>query len=135
MSGEREFPIRWDLTGEDAIIQGATWRRYRALEYLDPADGLIKLWDTTGFTARMAIRASYDGPVLLSATTENGRLQTGIRGTAPNQYNLGIVLSSTATAALGDWGLGVYDLEVVDAIGNVTRVYHGAATLEREVTR
>lgn len=132
---ERQFPLRWDLTGDDAIIQGADWARYRALEYRDPADGLIKLWDTTGFTARMTIRATYDGPVLLTATTANGRLSVGIQGTAPYQYNLGITLPNSVTTALADWGFGVWDLELVDSFGKVTRVYHGNAVLEREVSR
>ncbi len=132
---EREFPIIWHLTGQDAIIQGADWRRYRALSYIDPADGNEKLWNTTDFTGSMTIRATYDGPVLLSATTANGRLTVGVQGTAPNQYNVGIVLPSSVTTALTDWGLGVYDLELTDSFGVITRVYEGQCVLSREVSR
>ncbi|MDQ3540784.1 MAG: hypothetical protein M3440_08865 [Chloroflexota bacterium] len=134
MSGERTLPIRWDLTGEDAIIQGADWRRYAALTYIDPADGLEKLWNTTGFTGRMQIRAGLDGALISTFLTGTGRLTVGIQGTAPDQYNVGIVLPNSVTVALTDWGLGVYDLELTDPFGIITRVYAGNCVLSREVT-
>jgi len=135
MSGERQFPIHWDLTGEDAIIQGADWRRYRALSYIDPADGLEKLWNTTGFTGRMQIRAGLDGALIATFLTGTGRLLTGIQGTAPYQYNIGFVFPNSVTGVLTDWGLGVYDLELTDPFGVITRVYEGQCVLSREVSR
>ena len=103
---ERELPIRWDLTGEDAIVQGATWTRYTALEYLDPDTGAVTTWDTTGYTARMTIRATIGGPVVLELTTENGRLEVG-----DPDWTVKISLTPAATTDLADWGLGVYSLE------------------------
>lgn len=129
MALEQTLPIRWDLTGEDAITQGADWRR----EMLLTSDAGI--WDTSGYTGRMKIRASYDGPVLLDCTTANGRIEVGIQGTAPNQRNIAITLTAATTAALVDWGVGFWDIELVDGSAHVTRCYQGFAALSREVTR
>jgi len=129
MSNEQTLPIRWDLTGEDAIVQGADWRREMLLSY---EDGTI--WPTSGYTGRMMIRADYDSPVLLDCTTTNGRIEVGIQGTAPYQRNIAITLTAATTAALSDWGLGVWDLELTDSTGHVFRVYFGRAALNRQVT-
>jgi hypothetical protein len=128
-----QTPIQWDLTGEDAITQGADWSRYMALYYIHPTTGVETLWNTTGFTGRMTVRASYDAPVSLTATTANGRLVTGLQG-PNNAFCLSIQLSNSYTASLVDWGLGVWDLELVDTSGTVTRVYAGRAALSREVS-
>ena len=133
MTNERTFPLRWDLTGEDALVEGAVWRRYIALDYLDPSDGLTKVWDTTGYTAAMTVRDAYDGTVLLSATTENGRLTVG-----DADYTLIIELSGAATgdtdlAPLKD-ALGVWDVWVTDAGARSTMLYTGRVALEPRVT-
>lgn len=130
MANEQTLPIRWDLTGEDAIVQGADWRREMLLTYSDGTN-----WDTSGYTGRMMIRADYDSPVLLDCSTANGRIEVGIQGTAPNQRNIAITLTAAATAALVDWGVGVWDIELTDATGHVVRVCGGQAALSREVTR
>lgn len=130
MSGERTLPIRHDLTGEDAIIQGADWSRYFALEYIDPATGQLTAWNTTGFTARMSVRADYDSPVLLSCTTENGRLQVG-----DPAWTVKITLTNAVTAALNFDGIALWDLELIDTFAHVTRAYHGRVAIEREVSR
>lgn len=92
------------------------------------------LLDTAGYTARAKVRATYAGPVLLDLSTANGRLTVGIQGTVPNQWNLQLTVDHGTTAALTDWGLGVWDCEIVDPMGNVKRVLEGAAALSREVT-
>jgi hypothetical protein len=127
-------PIRWDLTGEDAIIQGADWTRYMALYYDDPVTGEEKLWDTTGYTAHMVIRATLDSSGSMGITTSSGELVTGFQG-PNNQYCLSIRLTAARTKGLVDWGLGVWDLDVTDPYGHVTRVYEGRAALSREVGR
>lgn len=129
MSNEQTLPIRWDLTGEDAIVQGADWRREMLLTYSDGTN-----WNTSGYTARMMIRAGYDSPVLLDCTTANGRIEVGIQGIAPYQRNIAITLTAAATAALTDWGLGVFDLNLTDTTGHVIRVYEGSVALNRQVT-
>lgn len=133
MSGERQFPIRWDMTGEDAIVQGSTWRRYVALEYIDPADGLTKLWDTAGFTGLMNIEAGA-GQLLWVFNTSGGRLVTGIQGTAPYQYNLMIILPGSLTSTFIEWGLGRYDLFLTDVANEPHMIYNGNIVLEARVS-
>ncbi len=129
MSNEQTLPIRWDLTGEDAIVQGADWRREMLLSY---DDGTI--WPTSGYTGRMMIRADYDTPVLLDCSTANGRIEVGIQGTAPNQRNIAITLTAATTAALTFADVALYDLALTDSTGHVVRAYFGTVALNRRVT-
>lgn len=127
---ELMLPIRRDLTGEDAITQGAYWHRGFALAF---ADG--SLWDTGLYSGRMQVRASYSSAVAVELTDVNYRLFLGIRGVAPNLTNLVMALEASVTAPLADWGLGVYDVEFTDTTGRTIRVYEGLCTMSREVTR
>lgn len=131
-------PIRWDLVGEDAITQGADWIRYIALYYLDPDDGQEKLWDTTGYTGQLTIRDSFDSPARYVATTDNGGITTGLQG-PDNEYCLRISFPASATNrtnnhTLNQLQFGVWDLELANPYGFVTRVYEGRVALSREVT-
>lgn len=84
----------------------------------------------TGCTARAQIRADVDSAtVLLSMTTENGRIQLG--GAAGT---IRILLSATETAAL-NFDSAVYDLEIVWPDGRVERKMRGSVVVSREVTR
>jgi len=129
MSNEQTLPIELNLTGEDAIVQGADWRREMLLSY---DDGTI--WPTSGYTARMMIRVDYNSPVLLDCTTANGRIEVGIQGTAPYQRNIAITLTAATTGALTFTELAVWDIELTDSTGHVVRVYFGRAALNRRVT-
>jgi len=124
------FPIRRPLT----IIQGDDFSRYLGLKYYDPADETLKLLNTSGYTARMTVRASYDTPALVTATNANGRITVGIQGTAPYQWNLTIAIPNAVTSALTDWGMGVYDLELVDTYGKVMTILYGSCCLQREAS-
>ena len=130
----KRLPIRWDLTGEDAITQGADWTRYRAIEVEDTTTGVVTTLDFTGYTGRMTIRSDYDDEAALAITTDDYLSTTLVTDSAGEEWSLTIELPSAVTAALEDWGRGVYDLEVEDGFGNVTRVYEGIATLSREVS-
>ena len=86
--------------------------------------------DLTGYTGRMQVRASIDAPgVLLDLTTENG----GIVIDAPTG-TIDRRVSAADSAAL-TFQSGVYDLELVDAAGDVTRLAEGDVCVDREVTR
>ena len=124
MTIEQTLPIRVDLVGEDAITQGSWWRREFAFVQDDG-----ELWDTTNFQAFMRSRSSVGGPVLLDLAWYSGRVVTGIRGTAPNQYNLAIELTATDTSGLTPWGLALYDLIVKDTSGRWMRVLEGTVAL------
>lgn len=129
---EKAFPIRVDLTGEDAIVQGADWYRFFLLDYSD--DGVtFHTWPDDTYTGVMTVRADYDSPVIFEATTANGRLELGEQGTAPNLYTIAIMLPHSLTSTLEPWGRGVWDLFVDDAFGHRTMVYKGKAELARKV--
>ena len=49
--------------------------------------------------------------------------------------NLRISVPVAVTVALVDWGVGVYDLELINPFGHVTRLLHGSCQLSREITR
>jgi hypothetical protein len=86
--------------------------------------------DLTGYTARLQIRPTIRSDnVYLDATTENGFLQID----AANG-KVTLTVSSTATSAF-DWATGVYDLELEDSSGVVTRLSQGAVKVSFGVTR
>lgn len=84
--------------------------------------------DLTGATARMQVRDSIGGALLLELTSDNGGLAITGAGTLTR------TLSAAQTAAL-TWAEGVYDLEIEYADGTVQRYLQGAVTVSREVTR
>lgn len=110
--------------------QGTTFGRIFDLQYPDPGDPENYLpWDLDGHTARMQVRRTIDsGTPLVELTTENGRI---ILNEEPGRIRLHMADEVTATITTS----GVYDLEIVDGIGNVSRVVQGKFTLSQEVTR
>lgn len=94
------------------------------------ATGYIQYWspkDLTGFTARMMIKDRTGGTVLLSLTSADGLFVD-----VPNKQ---IVITITPDKTSGvAWRAGVYDLEMVDAQSNVTRILEGKVKLVPEVT-
>lgn len=107
------------------INQGATFR-YKFLW----KDAKKRLVDLTGFTARMQIRSEVASPVVLaSLTTENMGIVLGAKLGTVSLY-----ISDTATSAF-TWVTGVYDVELIDPSGDVTRLSMGSVTVTPEVTR
>lgn len=86
--------------------------------------------DLTGYTARMQVRPSAGSNiVLLDLTTENGGITLGGAEGTITRY-----VDAMQAAALA-FNSGVYDLELMDGSGHVTRLVTGAACVSREVTR
>lgn len=114
-------PGDYDLT----IYVGATFSR--RVVWKDGAGALV---DLTGYTARMQIRSSVRNPdVLVALTTENSGITLG--GTAGT---IDLLLTSTQTGAITARA-GVYDLELIDSTGVVTRLLQGEVEISPEVTR
>lgn len=107
------------------IEQGATYQK--KLIWQDNDKTPI---DNTGSTGRMQIRASKEDPtILLELTTENGRMTLG---GANGEINLFIAAGDTEAIT---WTAGVYDLELEDGAGIVTRLVEGKVAVSLEVTR
>ena len=77
----------------------------------------------------MDIRESLDDTTPLVSLTSPGDI---VITTAPAEIE--ITIDAATTAAL-DFDEGVYDLELVDGSGNVTRLVEGNVTFIKEVTR
>lgn len=108
------------------IEQGATFRRVISLR--DYNTNAIK--NLTGFTARMQIRAFVaDTATLVSLTTENGGITIDA---AEGQITL--IITAAVTASM-TWRKAVYDLEIIDGSGTVTRLLQGSIIVSPEVTR
>jgi hypothetical protein len=106
------------------IEQGATFNLLLTWE-IDSVPVNITNW-----TARLAARVDVeDTEVILSLTTSNGGITLG--GAAGT-----ISLNQTATqTALLPGGTYVYDLELISAVGAVTRLVQGELNISPEVTR
>jgi hypothetical protein len=108
------------------IEQGATFALPITWRAGNPAVAV----NLTGCTARMHVRRALSASeILLSLTTENGRIVLGgLAGTVV------LALTAAETAAI-DWAHGVYDLEIVFGTGVVRRLLVGNVSVSREVTR
>jgi len=111
--------------------QGSTFSRIITVEYPDPADPSSMLpWDFTGYTGRMQIRRTIDSSiVMIELTTANG----GIAFTDAENGELTVSMTAVQTAALET--SGVYDLEIINSGGQVSKLIKGTFTLLPEVTR
>lgn len=110
--------------------QGTTFTRVLTVEQPTLEDPTVfEPYDLTGHTARMQVRRTIDSSSpLVTLTTENGRIS--IDGEA-GQITLSMSDEVTSTITSS----GVYDLEIIDSSGNVSRVIEGLFTLSLEVTR
>jgi len=81
-----------------------------------------------GWTARAQVRKEIaDSEPLVEWTTENGSLVL-------LDSSLTLVITASESAAW-TWLFGVYDIEVVSATGEVTRLTQGNVSISPEVTR
>ena len=122
------LPERYDLT----VNAGATLKRWFRLTYLDNS---IVNFTTAGYTiGRLTIRDVYGGTVQLALTTANGGIDLTYQADANGVFWSGnIYASAAATAAMVDWGDGVFTLEI-DNGSDVIRVLEGIAVLSPETT-
>ena len=104
--------------------QGATLAR--TILYTDADEVVTNL---TGYTAAMQVRSSASSAtVLLTATTENGRITLG--GAAGT---IDLLVSASVMQAMTP-GKYVYDLELYSG-ATVIRLIEGSFTVKAEVTR
>ena len=116
--------------------QGSTFRRSIEIEQpdlaADPTGNTFIPFDLSGYSARMQVRRTIDSAnFLLELSTQNGALTINPSGTAPNQIYINVSASVTASVNTS----GVYDIEIVNPDGTITRVLQGVFNLSPEVTR
>jgi len=117
------------------IEQGSTFGRLISVEQpdlaTDPTGATFEPFLLNGYTARMQIRRNVDSSTaMLSLTTENGGITIN-PGTEDNEIKLSITATNTALLTSD----GVYDLEIIDPLGEVSKVIRGTVTVIPEVTR
>jgi hypothetical protein len=115
--------------------QGATFKRTVEIEQpdldTDPTGNTFAPYDLTGFTARMQVRRTIDSSnFLLELTTENGCLE--INPASPTNV-ISINVPDEVTASVDT--SGIYDLEIENESGEVSRVLQGNFTVVPQVTR
>lgn len=86
-------------------------------------------YDLTGCIARMQIRKSQGSPVLVDATTTNGKI---VLGTTDGRVD--IVLSDDDTDMLTTKS-ALYDLEIEFPDGRVVRLLQGPVTVDPNITQ
>jgi len=91
-------------------------------------------FDLTGCTFNMMVRPDYDSPVKLTASSGNGKIVCAAPTTGIFSLNLSPA-DTTGIRFTGDSASYVYDIEVTDQSGNVSRPVQGAFNISREVTR
>ena len=109
-----------------SIEQGADWRQH--LTWKD-ADGQVV--DLTHFHAHMQARSLLEtsDTLLDLSDDENGGITLGgALGTID-------IAVDAATSSAWQWRKAVYDLELTDGSGMVTRLIRGAILVDPEVTR
>ena len=110
--------------------QGATFSRILTVLVPDETDPAITTpYDLSNHTARMQVRRTMTASAaMVELTTENGSLTLD-----SDNGTIAIEMSDEVTASLTT--SGVYDLEIIDDQGHVSRVVQGTFTLSPEVTR
>jgi hypothetical protein len=115
--------------------QGTTFSRLIEIEQPDlvndPSGETYIEFSLVGYQARMQVRRTVDAAnYLVYLTSENNGLRV-VPGIYENQMQ--IFMSASVTASITQ--SGVYDIEIIDAEGFVSRVLQGSFTLIPEVTR
>lgn len=84
----------------------------------------------TGTLARMQVREFQGAPVLLEATTANGKIVLG-----PTNGRVDLIFTATDTDSLDTITAAVYDYEIESVDGDVTRLLQGSVVISPNVTR
>jgi hypothetical protein len=118
------------------IEQGATFQL--ELQYKDPSGNPINL---TGYSGRLQIRQTVPSTVVLLCLSSSLRPDStgisfsGSNGTTPpTSGSIGIYISAVSSSQLS-FDQAVYDLEIENSGGFVTRLVEGSVQLSKEVTR
>jgi hypothetical protein len=116
--------------------QGSSFLRTLEIEkpdlVTDPTGQTYEDFDLTGYTARMQVRRTIESSsTLVELTTQNLGLEINPTGDTVNLIKISMAASVTASINSS----GVYDLEVINGDGFVSKVVKGAFNLIPEVTR
>lgn len=86
--------------------------------------------NTTGFTARMQVRAKYDSPTAVVSLNSVG--SQGLTVSSNGIFSLHLTAAQTSNIPSGKY---IYDVEAISPTGVVTKLARGAFRVIPEVTR
>lgn len=117
------------------LEQGSTFSRSIYIEQPDlindPTGATFIPFSLSDYTARMQVRRTIDASsFLLELTTENGCI-TVAQSPDGNDINIDISASVSSSVSIS----GIYDLEIENTSGVVSRILQGNFTVSQEVTR
>ena len=114
------------------IEQGTTFKR--TFKYKDSTGTAISL---ESHAIRMQVRKTVESSTVelsITETSGNGTPATVFDVSTTNTNEFDLIISKEDTAAMS-FNTAVYDIEIQDASGNVTRLLQGKIKLSKEVTR
>lgn len=99
-------------------------------------DGAAFVVDTTGWVVKMQVRElPYStSPVLMEASTANGRITVGINGDPGEEVNIDILVPASVTNGITFEGTAGYDIRVTYPGGRVDFLAQGYAYLQPAYT-
>ena len=108
---------------------------YYPIRFMEP-DGTVR--DLADYAASFTLYRSpatleslHEHQPILTGNTADGKVQLGnFDGGEFGFYNCYIGLTSHVTSALGPWGVGVYNLDIIDPFGRVQYRVRGTIKLE-----
>lgn len=118
--------------------QGSTFIRNLEIERPDPSDPTGQTFipfDLSGYEARMQVRRTMESSAtMIDLTSEVDEDGNGITMQPLGEVHaMKIYMTDELTATIST--SGVYDIEIINSIGEVSRVLQGQFTLNPEVTR
>jgi hypothetical protein len=118
--------------------QGSTFSRLLEIEQpdlvTDPTGQTYIPYDLSGYAARMQVRRTIESPTpMVTLDTGNGGLEINPTEEEDKTHHIRIYMTDEVTASISS--SGVYDIEIVNADGEVSRIMQGAFSLSLEVTR
>lgn len=118
--------FRQDIT----FKQGADWEETWA--WVDEAGTLV---NTSGYVVVIDIRDEPGSTLLLQASTTNGLVTVGkVNEGTDNEYNIKVNVPGATTAAVEDFGKGVWDMKITDLTGRIRYLVDGYVRYRPQVT-
>lgn len=121
------------------IVQNADFTLALCIQEEDELGNRVVV-DTTGWVVTMQVRkeATASSPVLVEASTANGRIVVGIQGDPGEEVNIDIKIPDTAVNAIPNFetiGRAGYDLRVIYPNTDADYYLQGPALLQPVYTR
>lgn len=125
---------RFDIT----INQGLVLAQMFAPKYLDTDTDTLVAVDYTGYSATFTIfpapatlQSLHEFDPIFETTDASGAIQLGLfEDETFGEYGILLYLTQGITSAMEPWGVGVYNLDIIDEFGHPQVRFEGAIKLQ-----